>query len=51
MKPQESLPEVSALTREEEQAEVIRRLEEDIIFGRFARREDLRSRRRISGVL
>jgi DNA-binding GntR family transcriptional regulator len=27
---------VSALTREEEQAEVIRRLEEDIIFGRFA---------------
>jgi len=27
MKPQESLPEVSALTREEEQAEVIRRLE------------------------
>ena len=36
MKPQESLPEVSALTREEEQAEVIRRLEEDIIFGRFA---------------
>jgi len=36
MKPQELLPEVSALTREEEQAEVIRRLEEDIIFGRFA---------------
>src|SRR3954469_19704301 len=36
MKPQEALPEVSALTREEEQAEVIRRLEEDIIFGRFA---------------
>src|SRR5947199_198038 len=28
--------EASALTREEEQAEVIRRLEEDIIFGRFA---------------
>src|ERR1044072_6266803 len=26
----------AALTREEEQAEVIRRLEEDIIFGRFA---------------
>src|SRR5262245_62740449 len=26
----------SALSREEEQAEVIRRLEEDIIFGRFA---------------
>src|ERR1700688_2082483 len=36
MKPQASLPETSALTREEEQAEVIRRLEEDIIFGRFA---------------
>jgi DNA-binding GntR family transcriptional regulator len=36
MKPQESLTEASALTREEEQAEVIRRLEEDIIFGRFA---------------
>ena len=34
-----SLPsrlEVPALSREEEQAEVIRRLEEDIIFGRFA---------------
>src|SRR5436305_12302117 len=31
-----SPPEPSALTREEEQAEVIRRLEEDIIFGRFA---------------
>src|SRR5450432_2895743 len=29
-------PETTALTREEEQAEVIRRLEEDIIFGRFA---------------
>ena len=28
--------EASALTREQEQAEVIRRLEEDIIFGRFA---------------
>jgi DNA-binding GntR family transcriptional regulator len=36
MKPQESSGEGSALTREEEQAEVIRRLEEDIIFGRFA---------------
>jgi DNA-binding GntR family transcriptional regulator len=29
-------PEASAFSREEEQAEVIRRLEEDIIFGRFA---------------
>ena len=28
--------EAGALTREEEQAEVIRRLEDDIIFGRFA---------------
>ena len=36
MKPQEALTEPSAPTREEEQAEVIRRLEEDIIFGRFA---------------
>ena len=36
MKPQEALTETSAPTREEEQAEVIRRLEEDIIFGRFA---------------
>src|SRR6202158_2398912 len=36
MKPQAASPETSALTREEEQAEVIRRLEEDIIFGRFA---------------
>src|ERR1700733_1703512 len=36
MKPQASQPETSTLTREEEQAEVIRRLEEDIIFGRFA---------------
>ena len=36
MKPQESLTDTSAPTREEEQAEVIRRLEEDIIFGRFA---------------
>lgn len=31
-----SHPEAPALSREEEQAEVIRRLEEDIIFGRFA---------------
>ena len=36
MKPLEALTEPSAPTREEEQAEVIRRLEEDIIFGRFA---------------
>src|SRR6202011_6122572 len=36
MKPQTVLPEVNAPTREEEQAEVIRRLEEDIIFGRLA---------------
>ena len=36
MKPQAALPDSSAPTREEEQAEVIRRLEEDIIFGRFA---------------
>src|SRR3979490_853598 len=36
MKPQESGTGVSVLTREEEQGEVIRRLEEDIIFGRFA---------------
>jgi DNA-binding GntR family transcriptional regulator len=36
MSPQASPPETAALTREEEQAEVIRRLEEDIIFGRFA---------------
>src|SRR5438552_12791930 len=35
--PQEALTtEPSILSREEEQAEVIRRLEEDIIFGRFA---------------
>jgi DNA-binding GntR family transcriptional regulator len=33
---QVSSSEAVALTREEEQAEVIRRLEEDIIFGRFA---------------
>src|ERR1700726_2466461 len=36
MKPLAAQPDTSALTREEEQAEVIRRLEEDIIFGRFA---------------
>jgi len=36
MKPQATLPEAPSLTREEEQAEVIRRLEEDVIFGRFA---------------
>ena len=36
MKPQAAPPEADAPTREEEQAEVIRRLEEDIIFGRFA---------------
>src|ERR1700690_2827382 len=36
MKPLAASPETSPLTREEEQAEVIRRLEEDIIFGRFA---------------
>jgi DNA-binding GntR family transcriptional regulator len=36
MKPQAALPEAPSLSREEEQAEVIRRLEEDIIFGRFA---------------
>jgi DNA-binding GntR family transcriptional regulator len=36
MKPQAVLPETLGLTREEEQAEVIRRLEDDIIFGRFA---------------
>src|SRR5438046_10760477 len=41
MKPQESLTEISAPTREEEQAEIIRRLEEDIIFGRFAPRPRL----------
>jgi DNA-binding GntR family transcriptional regulator len=32
----QALPDTSSLSREEEQAEVIRRLEEDIIFGRFA---------------
>ena len=36
MKPLASQPETPALSREDEQAEVIRRLEEDIIFGRFA---------------
>src|SRR5260370_15211181 len=36
MKGQAASPETAALSREEEQAEVIRRLEEDIIFGRFA---------------
>ena len=36
MKPLISQPETPALSREDEQAEVIRRLEEDIIFGRFA---------------
>jgi DNA-binding GntR family transcriptional regulator len=36
MKPHAALSEAPSLTREEEQAEVIRRLEEDIIFGRFA---------------
>jgi len=34
--PQASTLRATSLTREEEQAEVIRRLEEDIIFGRFA---------------
>jgi len=36
MTAQAATRDTSALTREEEQAEVIRRLEEDIIFGRFA---------------
>ena len=36
MTAQAASPDASTLTREEEQAEVIRRLEEDIIFGRFA---------------
>lgn len=36
MKAEPTLPELQAPSREEEQAEVIRRLEEDIIFGRFA---------------
>src|SRR5919205_1161592 len=36
MTAQAASQESSALSREEEQAEVIRRLEEDIIFGRFA---------------
>ena len=36
MTAQAASPELSPLSREEEQVEVIRRLEEDIIFGRFA---------------
>ena len=36
MTSQPSSIEITTLSREEEQAEVIRRLEEDIIFGRFA---------------
>jgi DNA-binding GntR family transcriptional regulator len=36
MKPQAASQDATTLTREEEQAEVIRALEEDIIFGRFA---------------
>ena len=36
MTAQPALPDSQPLSREEEQAEVIRRLEEDIIFGRFA---------------
>jgi len=36
MKAEPISPELQAPSREEEQAEVIRRLEEDIIFGRFA---------------
>jgi DNA-binding GntR family transcriptional regulator len=36
MRSQPSSIEITPLSREEEQAEVIRRLEEDIIFGRFA---------------
>src|SRR6202042_3674946 len=36
MKPQSALPEAPILNREDEQAEIIRRIEEDIIFGRFA---------------
>jgi DNA-binding GntR family transcriptional regulator len=36
MKPQRLSTDTPAPSREEEQAEVIRRLEEDIIFGRFA---------------
>lgn len=36
MKAEPTLPELKTPSREEEQAEVIRRLEEDIIFGRFA---------------
>src|SRR5262245_42393815 len=36
MKAQAASPEIPTQSREDEQAEVIRRLEEDIIFGRFA---------------
>jgi DNA-binding GntR family transcriptional regulator len=36
MNSQPSSIEITTLSREEEQAEVIRRVEEDIIFGRFA---------------
>ncbi|KJC45917.1 transcriptional regulator [Bradyrhizobium sp. LTSP885] len=36
MKVQAASPDIQPPSREEEQAEVIRRLEEDIIFGRFA---------------
>jgi DNA-binding GntR family transcriptional regulator len=36
MTAQAASPEASPFSREEEQAEIIRRLEEDIIFGRFA---------------
>ena len=36
MTAQAASQESASLSREEEQAEVIRRLEEDIIFGRFA---------------
>ena len=36
MKAQAASPDIQTPSREEEQAEVIRRLEEDIIFGRFA---------------
>src|ERR1700686_4923406 len=36
MKAQAASPEISPLSREEEQAEVIRRLEEDLLFGRCA---------------
>ncbi|MBR0757370.1 GntR family transcriptional regulator [Bradyrhizobium jicamae] len=36
MKAQAAPPDIAPTSREDEQAEVIRRLEEDIIFGRFA---------------